>query len=144
MSAQRSDPRISLFRDNRDSLHDRIDRASICELLHQHWSHSIEHHLDIPTKAFKDYAVALVIRDTMNKGQVTATLPHLAGFMILPSHPRSEVTEMIHVLLRRMRFRAIFVIQVTAMYTWSDRLGQGVLDRSESAGISGLSIWFRN
>ena len=57
----------------------------------------IHRHLEIPSKAFKDYATCLVVRDTMN---------------------RHEVTEIIHILLRRMRFRAIFIIQesVAAAY----------------------------
>ena len=74
-----------------------ISRATVCDLLHQHWADSIEKYLEIPPKAFKDYATCLVVRDTMDK---------------------NEVTEIIHVLLRRMRFRAIFVFQesVAAAY----------------------------
>jgi len=81
----------------RGEFNKKLSRTAVLELLNQHWTDSIQKHLSIPQKAFRDYAVALVVKDTMSKHQVT---------------------EMMHMLLRRMRFRAIFVIQesVAAAY----------------------------
>jgi len=91
------EPYEVIFPIQRGEFNKSLSLATICELFNQHWTDAIQKHLGIPQRAFKDYAVALVVQDTMNKNQVT---------------------EIIHVLLRRMRFRAIFVIQesVAAAY----------------------------
>eukprot|EP00658_Telonema_sp_P-2_P032679 TRINITY_DN24139_c0_g1_i1.p1 TRINITY_DN24139_c0_g1~~TRINITY_DN24139_c0_g1_i1.p1 ORF type:complete len:323 (+),score=80.60 TRINITY_DN24139_c0_g1_i1:164-1132(+) len=74
----------------RGHFNSKLGTPTVCNSLDMIWSHAIKTKLSIMPNDFAHYAVALLVRDTIN---------------------RKEVAEMVHVLLRRMRFRAVFVLQ---------------------------------
>eukprot|EP00656_Telonema_subtile_P001013 TRINITY_DN10482_c0_g1_i1.p1 TRINITY_DN10482_c0_g1~~TRINITY_DN10482_c0_g1_i1.p1 ORF type:complete len:406 (-),score=73.31 TRINITY_DN10482_c0_g1_i1:41-1258(-) len=84
----------------------RLGVATVCNMLDLIWTNAIQTKLALAPKDFGQYAVALVVRDTIN---------------------RKEVAEMVHVLLRRMRFRSIFVIQESVAAGYGTGIATGCI-----------------
>jgi len=90
----------------RGHFNQKLGVANVCNLLDLMWTNAIKTKLNIPAKDLPQYAVALVVRDTIN---------------------RKEVAEMVHVLLRRMRFRSIFVLQESVAAGFGSGIATGCI-----------------